>query len=122
MIFALALAAACSLVATGSEQVTRALPFAVGESLHYKLGWANFAHAADVQLDFVERRDLYGQPTMHFRAALHSFPPLRALFPVDDVFWAARGGAGGDARPSRRTLRDADTRLDENAELSRVDV
>lgn len=69
-----------------SDHAARPLPFPVGESFRYKLGWATFAHAADVQLDFVECRDLFGQPTLHFRAGLHSFPPLRALFPVDDIF------------------------------------
>ena len=69
-----------------SDLAARTLPFQVGESFHYKLSWATFAHAADVQLDFVERRDLFGQPALHFRAGLHSFPPLRALFPVDDIF------------------------------------
>jgi|HubBroStandDraft_5_1064220.scaffolds.fasta_scaffold240783_2 hypothetical protein len=69
-----------------SDLAARALSFQAGESFHYKLAWANFAHAADVQLDFIERRDLFGQPTLHFRAGLHSFPPLRALFPVDDIF------------------------------------
>jgi hypothetical protein len=87
MLFVSALVAVvCALAAGASDVTPRALPFAIGESLRYKLGWSTFAHAADVQLDFVERRDLFGQPTLHFRAALHSFPPLRALFPVDDVF------------------------------------
>jgi Protein of unknown function (DUF3108) len=63
-----------------------ALPFAPGESLHYKLGWAAFANAADVKLDFVERRMLTNVPVLHFRAQLHSLPPLRSLFPVDDQF------------------------------------
>jgi hypothetical protein len=80
------IAAICAFAAPGTESGSRALPFQIGESLRYKLAWGTFAHAADVQLDFVERRDLYGQGTVHFRAALHSFPPLRALFAVDDVF------------------------------------
>ena len=79
-------AAVCSFAGPVADTATRALQFQPGESLRYKLGWSSFTHAADVQLDFVETRDLYGQPTLHFRAALHSFPPLRALFPVDDVF------------------------------------
>ena len=63
-----------------SDLARERFPFQVGESFHYKLSWATFAHAADVQLDFVERRDLFGQATLHFRAGLHSFPPLRTLF------------------------------------------
>jgi hypothetical protein len=61
-------------------------PFDVGEALHYKLGWGAFANAADVRVDFVERRDLSGVATAHFRASLHSAAPLRTLFPVDDIF------------------------------------
>jgi len=81
-----AIAAISAHAVSTADYAVRSLPFQAGESLRYKLGWSTFAHAADVQLDFVETRDLYGQPTLHFRAALHSFPPLRALFPVDDVF------------------------------------
>jgi Protein of unknown function (DUF3108) len=62
------------------------VPFAVGETLRYRLGWANFANAADVKLDFVERRELGSEPVFHFRARLRSLPPLRTLFPVDDQF------------------------------------
>ncbi|MGA8035542.1 MAG: DUF3108 domain-containing protein [Candidatus Acidiferrales bacterium] len=72
--------------------------FHPGESFRYKLGWAAFAHAADVKLDFVERRDLYGQPTMHFQAALHSVAPLRTLFPVDDVFDSYSDAKNFDSR------------------------
>ena len=61
-------------------------PFEVGESLHYKLGWGAIQNAADVRVEFVERRDLNGVATAHFRGSLHSVPPLRTLFPVDDVF------------------------------------
>ena len=63
-----------------------AWPFEVGEALHYKLGWGSIQNAADVRVEFVERRDLSGVATAHFRASLHSVAPLRTLFPVDDVF------------------------------------
>jgi hypothetical protein len=63
-----------------------AWPFEVGEALHYKLGWGAFANAADVRVEFVERRDLSGVATVHFRGSLHSVAPLRGLFPVDDIF------------------------------------
>ncbi|MGA7917855.1 MAG: DUF3108 domain-containing protein, partial [Candidatus Acidiferrales bacterium] len=39
-----------------------------------------------VQTAVVERRDLFGWQTWHFRAAVHSQPPLRNLFEVDDQF------------------------------------
>lgn len=64
----------------------RVFPFSVGESLRYKLGWAASAYAADVRIDFVERRELGAVPTLHFRGSLHSQPPLRTLFVVDDIF------------------------------------
>ena len=63
-----------------------AWPFEVGEALHYKLGWGAVQNAADVRVEFVERRDLSGVVTAHFRASLHSVAPLRTLFPVDDIF------------------------------------
>ncbi len=84
------------IAAAATDSVPR--PFQPGESFHYKLGWAAFAHAADVQLDFVERRDLYGQLAMHFRASLHSVVPLRTLFPVDDVFDSYSDAKNFDSR------------------------
>ena len=66
--------------------VQPAMPFRTGEVLNYRLEWAPFSNAASVQTAVVERRDLFGWQTWHFRAALHSQPPLRNLFEVDDQF------------------------------------
>lgn len=63
-----------------------AMPFLVGETLNYRLEWAAFSNAASVQTAVVERRNLFGWQTWHFRASLHSQPPLRTLFEVDDQF------------------------------------
>jgi hypothetical protein len=63
-----------------------AMPFRVGEVLNYRLEWAPFSNAASVQTTVVERRELFGWQTWHFRAAVHSQPPLRTLFEVDDQF------------------------------------
>lgn len=122
MLLATLVVAAWSFAATGVEITMRPLPFQVGESLHYKLGWANFAHAADVQLDFVERRDLYGQPTVHFRAALHSFPPLRALFPVDDVFDSYSDQRTFDSRQYEFHLNEMGEKEDRIRHLASVGV
>jgi len=63
-----------------------AVPFRVGETLTYRLSWAVFPTAASVQIGVIERRDLFGWQTWHFRASLHSQTPVRALFEVDDQF------------------------------------
>ena len=62
------------------------MPFRVGETLNYRLEWAAFSNAASVQTNVIERRDLIGWQTWHFRASVHSQPPLRTLFEVDDQF------------------------------------
>jgi Protein of unknown function (DUF3108) len=61
-------------------------PFRVGEILNYRLSWAVFPTAASVQIDVIERRNLFGWQTWHFRASVHSQAPARALFEVDDQF------------------------------------
>lgn len=63
-----------------------ALPFHIGENLNYRLAWAVFPTAASVQLGVIERRNLFGWQTWHFRASVHSQAPVRALFEVDDQF------------------------------------
>jgi hypothetical protein len=62
------------------------VPFQAGEKLNYRLIWSIFSNAAAVQLSVVERRDLFGTPTWHFRASAHSQIPLRSLAVVDDQF------------------------------------
>lgn len=62
------------------------MPFRVGETLNYRVAWASFATAASLQVSVPERRDLFGWPTWHFRAALHTQSPVRTLFAVDDEF------------------------------------
>jgi hypothetical protein len=77
---------ACAFVGAAVFGAGGAWPFEVGEALHYKMGWGSIQNAADVRVEFVERRDLSGVPTAHFRASLHSVAPLRTLFQVDDIF------------------------------------
>ncbi|MFZ3215612.1 MAG: DUF3108 domain-containing protein [Candidatus Acidiferrales bacterium] len=77
-------AIAASVAAHPAPEI--AMPFRAGEVLNYRLEWAGFANAASLRLDVVERRNLFGWPTWHFRAATHSLAPLRALFAVDDQF------------------------------------
>jgi hypothetical protein len=78
--------------ATGKDETTlassdgSAATYFAGENLEYKLGWAAFSNAADVQLAVVEQRQPTASPLLHLRATLRSLPPLRNLFPVDDQF------------------------------------
>jgi hypothetical protein len=62
------------------------IPFAAGELLSYRLTWSVFSNAATVQLAVVEKRDLFGIPTWHFRASAHTEVPLRSLAEIDDQF------------------------------------
>jgi hypothetical protein len=63
-----------------------AMPFRVGEILNYRVAWAIFPNAAALQMNVVERRDLLGWKSWHFRASAHSENPARTLFEVDDQF------------------------------------
>jgi hypothetical protein len=62
------------------------MPFRTGEGLNYRVAWAIFPNAAALQMNVVERRNLLGWQTWHFRASAHSEPPARTLFEVDDQF------------------------------------
>jgi len=62
------------------------MPFRTGEILNYRVEWAIFANAAALQLNVVERRNLLGWQTWHFRASAHSEEPARTFFVVDDQF------------------------------------
>jgi hypothetical protein len=61
-------------------------PFRTGEILNYRVEWAIFPNAAALQLNIVERRNLFGWQTWHFRASAHSVVPARTFFEVDDQF------------------------------------
>src|SRR5580693_4053974 len=62
------------------------MPFRTGEILNYRVSWAIFPNAAALQMTVVERRNLLGWQTWHFRASAHSENPARTLFEVDDQF------------------------------------
>jgi hypothetical protein len=68
------------------SSVLNSAPFRAGEILNYRLTWSVFTNAATVQLAVVERRDLFGTPTWHFRASAHTQVPLRSLAEIDDQF------------------------------------
>jgi hypothetical protein len=62
------------------------MPFRTGENLNYRVEWAIFPTAAALQMNVVERRNLLGWQTWHFRASAHSVVPARTFFEVDDQF------------------------------------
>jgi hypothetical protein len=63
-----------------------AMPFRAGEKLDYRISWATFSSAADLELTVPERRDLYGWHTWHFQAVSHTLKSVRTLFAIDDQF------------------------------------
>ena len=80
-------AASPKTAGVSSEQgLASEVRFRAGEILNYRLTWSVFLNAASVQLTVVEQRDLFGTPTLHFRASVHSQAPLRSLAVVDDQF------------------------------------
>ncbi|HXW17522.1 MAG TPA: DUF3108 domain-containing protein, partial [Candidatus Acidoferrales bacterium] len=74
------------LAASKAPSKVAAVPFRVGETLEYRLSWTSFVTAATVRLNVVERRNLYGWDSWHFRAVGSTDPPLRTLFAIDDQF------------------------------------
>ncbi len=62
------------------------VPFHTGEILNYRVEWAIFPNAATLRMNVVERRNLLGWQTWHFRASAHSVVPARTFFEVDDQF------------------------------------
>jgi hypothetical protein len=61
-------------------------PFRAGETLNYRIAWSAFSNAASLQVSVPERRILFGWPTWHFRASLHTLNPVRNFFAIDDEF------------------------------------
>jgi Protein of unknown function (DUF3108) len=62
------------------------VPFRVGETLSYHATWSVFSNAASLQLTVPERRELFGWPTWHFRAVVHTLGSVRSIFELDDQF------------------------------------
>jgi hypothetical protein len=62
------------------------MPFRPGETLNYRVSWAAFSTAAEIQLSVPERRDLFGWQTWHFRANAKTLSPVATLFPIEDQF------------------------------------
>jgi len=73
-------------VATPPAPAEVAMPFHTGEKLDYRIAWAAFSTAADLELGVIERRDVFGWHTWHFQAAFHTIKPVRNLFTIDDQF------------------------------------
>jgi hypothetical protein len=75
-----------TIFATKTTSPEPTMPFRIGEILNYRVAWAIFPNAAALQMNVVERRNLLGWQTWHFRASAHSENPARTLFEVDDQF------------------------------------
>jgi hypothetical protein len=97
-----------------------AMPFRVGEILNYRLEWAAFSNAASVETVVVERRNLFGWQTWHFRASVHSQAPLRTLFEVDDQFDSYTDAATLESRQYEMYLNEMGKKQDEVLHLIAV--
>jgi hypothetical protein len=97
-----------------------AMPFRVGEILNYRLEWAAFSNAASVETVVVERRNLFGWQTWHFRASVHSRAPLRTLFEVDDQFDSYTDAATLESRQYEMYLNEMGKKQDEVLHLIAV--
>lgn len=58
--------------------------FLIGEVLNYRVDWQRYAGAGTAQLQVVDRGNFYGSQMWHFRAAVHTAEPVRALYAMDD--------------------------------------
>ncbi len=100
----LSFAAAALLVAPVAAPLTtpiskdQPMPFRPGETLNYRVSWAAFSTAAQIQLSIPERRDLFGWQTWHFRATAHTQSPVATLFPIDDQFDSYTDAASLESR------------------------
>jgi Protein of unknown function (DUF3108) len=89
------------------------MPFRVGEKLDYRVSWASFATAANVELDVPERRNLYGWSTWHFRASAHTVNPVRRLFAIDDEFDSYTDARTLDSRQYEMYLNEMGKKADQ---------
>ena len=88
-------------------------PFPVGETLNYRVAWAAFTSAASLQLCVVERRDLFGWRTWHFRATAHTSGSVRRLFTIDDQVDSYTDAASLESRQYETRLNEMGHEQDE---------
>jgi hypothetical protein len=64
-----------------------AVPFAVGETLHYQVLWSEFSvHAATLDFSVAEEGNFFGHLAWHFRATAHTINTMRLAYTLDDQF------------------------------------
>jgi hypothetical protein len=117
-----ALTAMCipSSAKTHTASGTTAPKFAtlrIGELLTYRIDWQRYAGAAVAQLQIVDRGEFYGASAWHFRAALHTAEPLRALYPLDDQIDAYASLANLETREYQEHSREFGAPQDTQASL-----
>jgi Protein of unknown function (DUF3108) len=88
------------------------MPFHVGETLKYQVAWATFTTAASVQINVLERRDLFGWGTWHFRAVAHTVSPVRSLVAIDDQFDSYTDAASLESRQYEMYLNEMGRKQD----------
>lgn len=74
------------------------MPFRAPEKLDYRVSWSAFSTAGSAELSVVERRDLFGWQTWHFRAVAQTLSPVSTLFPVDDQYDSYTDAASLESR------------------------
>jgi Protein of unknown function (DUF3108) len=111
MLACAALAAVClpPSAKTHTASATTAPKFGalrIGELLTYRIDWQRYAGAATAQLQIADRGEFYGANAWHFRAALHTAEPLRALYPLDDQIDAYASAANLETREYQEHFRE----------------
>lgn len=80
--------------------------FRIGEVLSYRIDWQRYSGAGVAQLQIVDRGDFFGTPAWHFRASVHTAPPVRAVYPMDDQIDSYALVAGLEGREYEEHFRE----------------
>src|SRR5436190_23207298 len=65
---------------TNQPSNSEGLPLRVGERLSYNVSWADFATAARLEMEVVERGIYFGQDSYQIRAKVETLGQVRSLF------------------------------------------
>lgn len=78
----------------------------IGEVLNYRIDWQRYSGAGLAQLQIVDRVDFFGTPAWHFHASVHTAPPVRTVYPMDDQIDSYARVAGLEGREYEEHFRE----------------